>query len=68
MKDLFGVELQVGDIVAFNPPKYKGLVKGKIVKFTPKMVTVAYRGSMGEETTNVFSFDVVKKENVLGVA
>ena len=42
MKDIFGNELELGDIVAFNPPHYKGLAKGRITNFSEKMVTVAY--------------------------
>jgi len=34
MKDVFGVDLAIGDIVAFNPPRYKGLITGKVVDFT----------------------------------
>lgn len=42
MKDIFGREIQIGDLVAFNPPYYKGLVIGKIIKFNHKTVTVEY--------------------------
>lgn len=34
MKDFIGQELHEGDIVAFAQPKYRNLVKGKIVKIT----------------------------------
>lgn len=42
MKDIAKKELVEGDIVAFNPPAYKGLSKGKIVGFTPQKVKVEY--------------------------
>lgn len=42
-KDLYGQPLEIGDPVAFNPPKYKGLMKGTVIGFTPKMVTVQYQ-------------------------
>lgn len=38
MVDLFGQELALGDTIAFNPPFYKGLMMGKLVKFTPKQI------------------------------
>ena len=42
MKDIVNQELAVGNIVVFNPPRYKGLVTGKIIGFSPKMVRVEY--------------------------
>lgn len=33
-KDIFGIEPKIGDIIVFNPPKYKGLVYGKCIGFT----------------------------------
>lgn len=33
--DFFGVEPQIGDEIAYNPPRYKGLVKGICVGFSP---------------------------------
>jgi hypothetical protein len=62
MKDFFGNELEIGDTVAFNPPVYKGLVKGIVVKFTPKMIKVSYapHGKQTTTETAVGSSDVVK--------
>lgn len=34
--------LRIGDTVAFVVPNYKTMAIGKIVKFTPKMVTIEY--------------------------
>ncbi len=64
MRDIFGRQLAVDDRVAFNPPTYKGLVKGVIVKFTPKMVTVSYASNYEGEmvTTNVYPHDVVLRD------
>lgn len=42
MKDYFGNELAIDDIVAFCRPNYRELCKGKIVQFTPKQVRVEY--------------------------
>lgn len=40
-KDLWGSELVEGDEVAYNPPRYKGLMRGKIIKITAQKVQVA---------------------------
>lgn len=42
MKDVSGKTLRIGDKVAFNPAKYKGLKVGWIEKFNPKMVRVGF--------------------------
>lgn len=61
VKDLINRELAVGDVVAFNPPSYKGLTIGKIVKINPKMLRIAFRPSRGEMSeTNVYPNDVAK--------
>lgn len=52
MNDIFNNKLEVGDTVAFNPPVYKGLVKGEILKFTPKGVTVSYKPTGKQNTTS----------------
>ena len=33
-KDILGREPKVGDIIAFNPPAYKGLVFGEVLSFS----------------------------------
>lgn len=38
--NMLGQTMEVGDFVTFNPPKYKGLGYGRIVKCTPKGVTI----------------------------
>ena len=58
MKDIAGKVLNVGDIVAFNPPHYKGLCRGKVIKFTPLMVTVDYKEWNGVNTTHVYPADL----------
>lgn len=62
MKDLFGNDLNLGDIVGFNPPSYKGLTKGKIDKFTPKGVKVLHYNAIYKELQSAFiySHDCVK--------
>jgi len=42
MKDFFGRELHVGDIVAFERPKYRELVLGTVMAFTPKGVRLQW--------------------------
>lgn len=42
MKDIIGIQLEVGQLVAFNPPSYKGLTIGRITGFTPQKVRVSY--------------------------
>lgn len=42
MKDIVGELLQLGDIVALNPPHYKGIALGRITDFTPKKVRVKF--------------------------
>lgn len=60
MKDIAGCELMVGDTVAFNRPRYKGLSLGKVIKFTTKMVTVEYTPYSGsKDTCNVYPSDLV---------
>ena len=33
-KDIVGNTPKVGDTIAFNPPRYKGLIFGKVVSFS----------------------------------
>jgi len=42
MRDIFGYRLQLKDVIAFNPPLYKGLTQGIILGFTDKRVKVQY--------------------------
>jgi len=42
-KDILGRELNIDDVVVFNPPKYKGIILGKIIRFTPKGIRVQFR-------------------------
>jgi len=45
MKDFFDNVLEIGDEVAVNPPYYKGLVKGTVIRFSKKMVRIEYQKS-----------------------
>jgi len=38
--DMFGQSVFEGSIVSYNPPHYKGLRNGIVVKITPKMFRV----------------------------
>lgn len=42
MKDFLGKQLFEGDDVVTTPKNYRGLVKAKVVGFTPKQVRVVY--------------------------
>ena len=33
-KDIFGIAPELGDLIAFNPARYKGLVVGECVDYT----------------------------------
>jgi hypothetical protein len=48
MKDIFGIFIEVGDVVAFvhKYNRYFDLEKGKVVKTTEKMVFVEFYNSM----------------------
>ena len=59
-KDIFGNELALNDRIAFNPPSYKGLVKGKIVGFTPKGIRVEYYKASYDQNATTVVFEVVK--------
>lgn len=32
--DIFGVEPKIGDLIVYNPPRWKGLIVGKCVGFS----------------------------------
>ena len=42
LKDFLGSPLEVGDIVACNPPYYKGLVRAEIIGTTPQQVNIHF--------------------------
>lgn len=42
MRDFFGNELSVGDLVAFIPNGYRDLERARILAFTPKQVRISY--------------------------
>lgn len=58
MKDIFDVEIKVGDVVAFahQPHTYFALYKGKVVKLTAKTVFVEYQ------------HEILKKDAIVRVA
>ena len=41
-KDFDGTELKIGDQVAFVAPYVKGLAKGTVAGFTPKMIEIEW--------------------------
>lgn len=62
MKDIIGQEIVVGNHVAFNPPHFKGLVIGKVIRLTPKGVRIEYNHCMTRGTVecNRYRDDVIK--------
>ena len=66
VRDFFGHQLSVGDVVAVIPNGYRDLVRGRIVAFTPKQVRISYTntwnyGTPGrEEQTLRYPRTVVK--------
>jgi len=34
--------LAVGDLVAFLPPSYRHMIKGRVIGFTPKMIRIEH--------------------------
>lgn len=62
--DIFGRKTFVGDTVAFNPPYYKGITTGTVIRLTPKGISVKYiKFKDIEKTTFVFNGDFSKKED-----
>ena len=57
--DMFGNVVEIGDEVAFNPPYYKGLCSGKILKFTPQ----GYRVSHTDYSKYTIVYQVAKNTN-----
>lgn len=63
MDDFIGKPLAVDDYVVIMMPGYRTLVLGKILKFTPKMVTVLFKDTIGRpDTTNILPSSVVRVE------
>ena len=64
MKDFLDREVQVGDEVIIVEPHYHNLIRGLIVKFTPKGVKVKYKpfGRNYEHETFVYQGAFVKAE------
>jgi len=74
-KDIFGFELEIGDSVAYNPPRYKGLVTGVIDSFTPKKIRVNRNTKNSEplidivsevalELTGIYSKEIIDSPDV----
>lgn len=62
-KDIMGREPKIGDTIAFNPPRYKGLLWGKCVKFTSVGLPIL---KMDEDDDDYFitpktGFAIIKK-------
>jgi hypothetical protein len=57
-KDLLGNIPEIGDIIVFNPPKYKGLVYGECVGFTSTGIPKVLKTN-----TSNFYLEYVLKQN-----
>ena len=68
MKDFFGRELQVGDVVAYTNGSYADFFQGKVVRFTPKCVVVTlglgvdHTNPIKEHTTIKFPNCLIKRD------
>ena len=48
MKDLFGIDLELGDLVGLKyNSRYQYIIKGKVIGFTPKKVRVEFLPNQG---------------------
>lgn len=61
LKDIFGHVLEVSDVIAFNRPGYKYLIKGTVKKINPKMITVEYKDGNYMRSTHEDPRNCVKK-------
>ena len=65
-KDFLGKELEVGDHVVFVQLGYRNLMKGKVLKLTPKMVYVKHKETnTGSTITKQSHEQLVKIEKSL---
>lgn len=73
MKDYFGRNLYVGDVVAYTSGNYADFYSGKIVRFTPKCVVVTlglsvdHTNPIKEHTTIKFPHCLIKRESYAGI-
>lgn len=63
MKDFFGQELAIGDYVAFEQPKYRNLVLGIIVAFTPEQVRLYWTNPSWRQSETLVAQDGSKWAN-----
>jgi len=56
MKDYFGNELKIGDVVAFEKPRYRMLVTGTIISFSARQVRVEYETDTNGRTETYLSY------------
>lgn len=65
-KDKIGNVLSIDDVVVFNPPRYKGIKLGKIIRFTEKGVRVQFKARAQDtelSDTAVADGDVLKVDS-----
>lgn len=65
--DCMHQEIQIGDWIAFNPPRYKGLLIGKVTRLTPKGVSCKYGKDLRQEC-NRHSSDVIVVTDQIRIA
>lgn len=68
IKDILHQEIQVGDIVAFNPPVYKGLVYGYVIRLTPKGATMKYFERNIQKECNRSASEIIKITDQMKIA
>lgn len=60
-EDIFGSKLFLNDIVAFNPPRYKGLVFARVIGFTTKSIRVQF---FLDRSVSFSEFENINPENL----
>lgn len=68
MVDIFNREINIGNLVSFNPPSYKGLKIGRVVGFTPQKVKVSFdrydHHNLTIENIHNFSDDILHTTSI----
>ncbi len=64
LTDFFGIEIKLGDTVAFMQIKYRNLLSGTVVKLAPKSVLISHSPTnWGSTETRQEAKQVIVKRN-----
>jgi len=61
MRDFVGKEISLGDKVVMIAPKYRSLVIGTVIKFTPTALKISYRNTWNVPTG--WDLEILQKPN-----